>query len=203
MQEIYTPQPAWITVERPGYQGKRKDEDFARWNREFGEGSWRIAWELKNRQTLDYEGVFYKIYVPGYVKYFLNHPNEARFLADNYAYSYDKNFISREQAFDPYALYNKPGIVNQFHNVALNIALEWYIGIPFLGNRPIQVREGRKDTPKSEWPEGWYWSPGRISAVRPDLIPDDTRPENDEKIWWGKGTIEDLYQTAKVLQVKG
>jgi hypothetical protein len=154
MFERERPQLSWITAERPGYQGKRKDEDIARWNREYGEENWRIAWELSNGETLDYERVFYTMYVPGYVRHFLEHPEEAVYLTETYSYTYDKDIISRQQAFDPHALYNKPGRPNQFHNVALNIALEAFIGQTFRGSRPLQVREGKPGSPESEWPEG-------------------------------------------------
>ena len=187
----------WQTVERPGYQGKKKDEQIQRWNTDYGEGNWRIAWELKNRLTFNYEQVFYNFYVPGYMKHFLEHPEEAEMLTTQFSYAYDKDLISKTDAFDPYALFNKPGRPNQFHNVALNIALEWYMGMPFQGDRPIQVREGKPGTDVSEWPEGWQWSPGRIDAVRQDLI-----PENNIEGWWRPGTIEDVYQTAKVVQIK-
>lgn len=187
----------WEVVERPGFQGKQKDAQIARWDTEYGEGNWRIVWELANGETMDYDNVFWKVYVPGYVKHFLFNPDEALHLTVNFSYAYDKDLITREEAFDPHALYNKPGRPNQFHNVALNIALEWYLGLPFSGGKPIKVREGEPSTLVEEWPEGWKWSPGRIPAVRQDLIPD-----NDIEGWWKKGTIEDLYQTAKVIQVK-
>ena len=81
--------------------------------------------------------------------------------------------VSKEEAFSPYAKYDKPGTVNQFHNVALNIALEERLGRPFTGSRPIQVREGKPGTDPATWPEGWRWSPGRIAAAHPELIPEE------------------------------
>lgn len=197
MAEIYSSHSTWYTVERPGYQGKKKDAQIAHWNQCYGEGNWRIAWELNSGLVQNYEQIFYNFYVPGYVKYFLQYPDEAHFLTTNFSYAYDKDMISKDEAFDPHALYDKPGKPNQFHNVALNLALEYYLGLPFRGNIPIQVREGKPDTDPITWPQGWRWSPGRIDAVRQDLI-----PKNDIKGWWSPGTIEDVYQTAKVLQIR-
>jgi hypothetical protein len=34
----------WRTVNRPGYFGRRRDEIIAGYNREHGEGDWRLAW---------------------------------------------------------------------------------------------------------------------------------------------------------------
>lgn len=189
-------QNEWVTVERPGFQGKRKDAEIDRWNRTYGENNWRIAWELNNREVLDFEDIFYKIYVPGYVAHFIDHPNEADDITDKYAYGYDKDLVSRIDAFNPNVLYNQPGVINQFHHVAFNIALEWFLNKPFRGMTPLKVREGKADQPVSEWPAGWHWSPGRIATVRADLV-----PENGITGWWQKGSVEDIYQSCKVLQI--
>ena len=84
MTEMFKHQPTWQTAKRPGYLGKRKDEQIKRWNGSYGEGNWRIAWELQDGQTLSYEQIFYHFYVPGYVQYFLNNPNEAHMLTTTY-----------------------------------------------------------------------------------------------------------------------
>jgi hypothetical protein len=109
-------------------------------------------------------------------------------LVTNHAYVFDKCLITKLQAFDPYFLYNKPGSPNQFHHVSMNIALELKLSQIFTGACPIQVREGKV---------GWMWSPGRIPASHPELIPGVVQSS-----WWQSGSIEHLYQAAKVLQIK-
>lgn len=108
---------------------------------------------------------------PGYVAYFSGNLSEATLVTDNYSYAYDKDLISKSDAFDIYALYNKPRKPDQFHHVAFNLALERVLRIPFTGARPLQVREGKPGTPESDWPAGWRWSPGRIPCIIPNLIP--------------------------------
>lgn len=197
MEERNVLDPCWISVERPGYLGKQKDILIQKWNAEFGEGNWRIIWEFKNGDKMEYLDIFWKVFVASYVKHFYSNLHEAQFLAENYAYAYDKELISKKDAFDPYALYNKPGKPDQFHNVAVNIAVEWFLGISFKGNNPIQIREGKPTTPISEWPSGWKWSPGRIAYLRPDIIPNPALCG-----WWQQGSIEEAYQSSKVLQIK-
>lgn len=196
--ERLTATDIWQTVERPGYLGKKKDEMYKLWNQKYGERMWRIVNEMANGEIFSYEDIIWKIYVPGYTAHFLMNPDQAKFVTDNYSYAFDKDMISKEQAFDLYALYNKPGIANQFHNVAFNLSLEYFLGLPFKGARPLQVREGKPGTPDNEQPEGYIWSPGRILSVRPDLIPSI----NIEGAWWGKGTIEEQYQKSKALQIR-
>lgn len=200
--EIYNPEKTmkskeWKTISRPGYQGKNRDAKAEEWNVLYGKENWRIAWELRDGQILDFEKLFWQIYVASYVQYFLRNPEEANFITSGFSYAYDKELVSKKDAFDPYALYEKAGKPNQFHNVALNIALEWFLERRFTGKDPIQVRQGKPGTPSSDWPTGWRWSPGLIPTVRKDLI-----PENEITGWWQKWTMEDFYQKAKVLQVK-
>jgi hypothetical protein len=186
----------WITIGRPGYLGKNKDEQIAKWNSEYGEGNWRLAWQLASGVVLNYEQIF-RHYVESYGDYFEHHLDEALYLTSCFSYAYDKDLISKEEAFDPFFLYNKPGRPNQFHNVALNFALEYLHGLEFKGREPIQVCEGKPGTDPNTWPAGWRWSPGRIPAVHPELIPKDSLSS-----WWQPGSIEDLYQSAKILQIK-
>jgi hypothetical protein len=82
--------------------------------------------------------------------------------------------------------------------VAFNLSLEYFLGLQFKGTRPLQVREGKPGTPDSEQPEGFRWSPGRILSVRPDLIP----AIDLSGVWWSEGSIEELYQKSKALQIK-
>jgi hypothetical protein len=187
---------AWITVSKPSYLGKNKDDQFAVWDKEYGLEKWRLAWQLSNGEVLCFEEIF-QLYVESYTLYFLNHHDEAFYLTENFSYAYDKDLISKEDAFNPYCLYNKPGRPNQFHNVALNIALEIELGLCFKGLEPIQVREGKPNTDVASWPLGWRWSPGQIPAIHPELI-----PPTDKSSWWRSGSIEELYQSAKVLQIK-
>lgn len=186
----------WLTICHPGYLGKNKDEQLLAWDKEYGIGNWRLVWETSNGEVMDFDAVFLQ-YVESYHQYFLQHPEEAAYLTENFSYAYDKELISKEAAFDPHFLFEKPGHPNQFHNVALNIALEIRENLPFKGEQPIQVREGKPGTDPVSWPLGWRWSPGRIPASRPDLI-----PEPVSHGWWQTGSIEHLYQSTKVLQIK-
>lgn len=200
MNERYlkSSQVIWETAGRPGYLGKKRDEMYKYWDSKdgYGKGNWRIVNEIAG-EIFTYEDLIWKIYVPGYVQHFLKNPNEALFVTDNFAYGYDKDMCTKQQAFDIHALHNKAGIVNQFHHTAFNIALEYYLGLKFKGTGPIQVREGNPGTPDSDQPAGFKWSPGRIKTIRPDLIPNYVLEG-----WWQPDSIEATYQLSKVLQRK-
>lgn len=188
--------PEWLTIEHVGYQGENKDEHEKRWSGLYGRNNWRIIWRLSNGEEVDFDYMFER-YVDGYEYFLRTNLDEAERLSQVAAYTYDKDIISRGQAFEPKALVGKAGIVNQFHHVALNIALEDRVGIKFKGDQPIQVREGKPGTPVEAWPVGWRFSPGRIACCQPELI-----PKVEIKGWWQENSIEDLYQSTKVLQIR-
>ncbi|HOX96307.1 MAG TPA: hypothetical protein PLI45_02910 [Candidatus Woesebacteria bacterium] len=186
----------WVTVGRPGFLGKNKDQQIAAWDAEYGKDNWRLVWQMASGEVLDYPGVFAQ-YIESYADYFRLHMDEALYLTQNFAYAYDKELVTKEEAFDPLFLFEKPGHPNQFHNVALNIALENILNLAFQGENPIQVREGKPDTDPTTWPSGWRWSPGRIPASHPENI-----PQTEQAGWWQSGTVEHLYQASKVPQIK-
>lgn len=188
-------QSQWINKGQPGFLGKTKEQQYAHWDKEFGKNNWRICWVLPNGEILGFDQMF-QLYVESYTKYFREHWNEAIELTKNHSFTYDKTLITPDLAFNPYALVNKPGIPNQFHHVALNLALIQNLGLKFQGENPLQVRDGKPNQPKEEWPLGWKWGPGRIPLHDLSLM-----PNTQLKGWWDKNSIESLYQTTKILQV--
>ena len=188
--------------DHPGYLGARRTVREQEWTQRYGEEGWRFRWQT-SRETggriMGFDEVF-QVYVAGYEQYFRQHLDEANYLISNYAYGYDLDPITKEQAFDPHALFDKPGVRNQFHNVAFNIALRSVTGKDFQGTEPLQVRDSRPGTPVEERPAGWRWSPGRIPCVDPTIIPQGVTLTREQ--WWENGSIEDFYQKAKILQVR-
>ncbi len=196
-KESTIPQETWRVMEHPGYLGSSKDKKIEKWNKMYGKDNWRLLWRTTEGKVLDFDEVF-QVYVEGYRSYFENHPDEAETIINKYSYGFDKDVIAKHEAFDPYALYNKPGIVNQFHHVAFNIGVEAATGKKFQGDLPVKVREGKPGIREDEQPEGYLWSPGKIPCTTPELIPDIEFINP----WWQKGSIEDFYQSTKVLQIK-
>src|SRR5262245_22367897 len=113
----------WQVVGRPGFLGKDREQFVAAANERFGEGDWQIMWQMANGELWTYDQIFWQLYVPGYVAYFLRRPEEAQQLTAKRAYIQDKAVLSANEVFDPHAYYDRPGQPNQFHNVAMNIAL--------------------------------------------------------------------------------
>lgn len=180
-----------------GQFGKKRDEMFKSWDAQYGEDNWKIGWQLANGTLLDFNHMFC-LFIASYIQYFREHPEEARVITTNYAYAYDDDPITYEEAFDVTHLLDKPGIKNQFHHVAMNRALVNFLGLTFIGSEPLQVRMGKSGTLRATWPKGYRWSPGRIPAV----VPQKLFPDEELTGWWDNSSIEDLYQKSKVLVIK-
>ena len=181
----------WISHDHPGFFGKNREERFQNWDSQYGQKNWRIRHKLSDGTIWDFDQMFWFGFVAGYTHYFFHHENEAQMLAQKYVYTFDKvPLTSKRHAFDPYAQYEKPGMPNQFHHVALNIAVERFLGHTFCGEQPLQVREGYA---------GEQWGPGRIQFHRPELI---GKPQYIREPWCHEGSVEDVYQNTKVLQLR-
>ena len=182
--------PEWEELpERPGYLGSDRDRYVEKLNQMYGKDGWRFAWKLKDEQILDYIGVF-ALFIRSYILYFQNNPDKAHAVTKNFEYICDKDFILKEEAFNPYHLYLKPGYDNQFHHVAINLSLI-LLGYNFKGTIAGQAREGKLLD---------YLSPGRIECCYPDLIPEVEVKNYSDMVL--RNSIENLYQSAKVIQIR-
>ena len=180
----------WETLaERPGYLGDNRDKYIENLNHMYGKDGWRFAWKLNDGRTLDYMGMF-ALFIRSYVLYFQSNSDIASGVTKNFEYICDKDFILKEEAFNPYHLYLKPGYCNQFHHVAINLSLV-LLDYDFNGRKAGQAREGK---------ELDFLSPGRIECCCPELIPDIDVNNYSNNV--DKSSIENLYQSAKVIQIK-
>lgn len=148
------------------------------WNVIYGDGNWRLVWQLPSKDILTFEQLF-TLYVETYSKYFEDHYHDALFLTNHFAYVYCYDYISKEEAFNPYASYDQAGKADQFYHVAINFALVNVLGLEFKGSQPV----GREDVR--------FWHPDQIPTCHPDIIPPTWCP-----------TLEDFYQSTKILQIK-
>ncbi len=187
---------AWETIENIGFFGRDRDRIEAELTEKYGLNNWRVRWRYSNGRVVDFDQVFEEVYVEGYTSFFQSHPEESRWVIKNASYVYDRDLVTREEAFKPRLLVGVPGLPNQFHHVAINLAIESRLGLKFSGSMPLQVREGKPDQSVDLWPMGWRFSPGRIPCADKVLI-----PNSELQGWWQPDSIEDCYQKSKILQI--
>lgn len=170
-------------VDRPGFIGSRWKQLEERWNRQFGSGAWRLAYEVEGRIISRSEAL--KLYEDAYVEWFRAHPEKLEWLVTTARDVYDHEPADVASGLDYQAQHGK---ATHLQDIAVRRALG-RLGRSFQGERLIQMRG--HDSPAG------FLSPGELPFHRPELIRSETR-----FLWWKKGSIEDFYQSNKILQLR-
>jgi hypothetical protein len=180
---------AWETIEQPGYFGKKRDELYSNWNRQFGEDKWRIAYQWGNLIVPRELGI--QLYEDGYYEFFRNNPETLDWLTSKAIDVYDTSPTNTKAGFR-YTHQETPN--NHIHDVAIRRSVA-RLGKWFEGDHLMHVR----------WvdSEGYRINPGVVPFHRPDLIiTGEIKDYGGKGTWWNPRTIEDFYQRNKVLQVE-
>lgn len=174
----------WKTIERPGHFGKRRDQKYREFNERFGEGNWRIAWRW-GEGVIPYD-LTCQIYEDGYYKDSFKREEVWNELLKTAREVYDLEPKDVESGLD-YLV--QKGIAIHLQDIAVRrVVLRR--GWSFQGEELIQIR-GHGDY----W--GYRFSPGTTPFHLPHLIETPRL-----KGWWDYNSIEDFYQSNKVLQLK-
>lgn len=185
-------QNAWTTVLRqPGYFGKEREARYAAFTNEYGEGNWRIAWEIPgytNAQALDFQGMCV-LYEESYVEFLKGNPEVLRQLVTEASDVYDDDPSNMASRFD-YAV-QETGRTH-VQDISIRRAV-LRLGHTFQGPEPIQIRHTKAPHPLSV-----TLSPGDVPFCAPELI---ASPQLKEW-WWKEDSTEAFYQSNKVVQVR-
>ena len=184
----------WITIERPGYFGNKRDELATMWNEKYGEDYWRIAWQwgdlvLERREAL-------QIYEDGYYEFFKKDNDTLDWLISTASDVYDTS-PSNVQARFSYDIQETPN--NHIHDVAIRRAL-LRTGSWFKGDSLLEIRSVNE--------EGWKLSPCNVPFHLPEMISKEPIKDYRNKgyFWWEKrgipNSVEAFYQRNKLLQIQ-
>lgn len=188
----------WRTVDRPGYFGEKRDELQKSFDREYGNGNWRIAWEWGELILVRPEAL--QLYEDGYYEYFKTKPELLEWLVFNFSNVFDTAPSNIDVGFS-YEIQETPN--NHIHDIAIRRAVlrrgKW-----FSGNKLLEVRSVNE--------EGWILSPCNVPFHLPQMIyQGETKYKCEVRDfvtnpprWLKKGvknSIEEFYQQNKVLQV--
>ena len=177
----------WITAKRRiGIIGRFRREKFANLNALFGDDNLRIAFEAGGK-ILSEEEVL-KYYEEAYFKHLDENPDIVRYLGENARDVYDSD---PEKDLSSGTDYN---IQNSKAKHIQDIVIRRYFqsrNLKFLGEKFIRVHSYSEDS------IGKLLSPFYVPFHRQDLI-----PEQKAEGRWNPGSVEDFYQSTKVVQVK-
>ncbi|MBI5148203.1 hypothetical protein HZA33_00820 [Candidatus Pacearchaeota archaeon] len=178
----------WRTIERPGYFGKKRDEIFEEYDKKYGAGDWRLAWQFGS--VIIPRIMALSVYEDGYYE-FLKRDKETLDWLTSYKDVWDTAESNVNSGFE-YEIQETSN--THIHDISIRRAVA-RLGREFLGNRLLRVRW--KDS------EGFRLSPGIVKFHLPEMIVhEEIKDYGGKGIWWFKDTIEDFYQRNKVLQVK-
>lgn len=176
----------WITVERPGYLGKHRDEKYQEWDEKYGKGNWRLVWKV-GETFVDFLGVC-ALYEDAYFEFLRNNSDILSQLITEASNVYDDEPSNVESGLD-YTKQETPR--THIQDIAIRRSLI-RLGLWFRGKELIRIRQE-----KGRHPLSITLSPDQVPFHRPDLI---EKPELER--WWHLGTVESFYQSNRVLQVK-
>lgn len=173
----------WRIVKRPGYFGKKRDEIEGDFNRRYGPGNWRLAY-VWGKLVIE-RGFALQIYEDAYYMHFFFNPDVLAWLIGTASEVYDTAPSNVASGFD-YNLQETPN--NHIHDISIRRAVARH-GFSFMGDHLMEIRGNNS--------EGKNLSPGVVPFHADSLI-----YQPPIKGWWRPGSIEDFYQSNKVLQVR-
>jgi hypothetical protein len=180
----------WKTIERPGYLGKARDAVYAQWDKEYGQGNWRIAYKWVGNVIERDIGL--QIYEDGYYNYLYSDEgiNILDWITKTASDVYDTAPSNAGQL--DYIRQETPN--NHIHDVAIRRSV-LRLGYLFKGDHLVHVRGSDS--------EGYRLCPGIVPFHIPGLIMDkNIKDYSGRNFWWRDNSIEDFYQRNKILQVK-
>jgi hypothetical protein len=171
----------WEIIGRPGFAGDKKSERQKSWNKQYGEGNWRIAW-VWNGSIIEREFAF-QLYEDAYYADSFEREDLWGELLGKAKDIYDHNVSNINSGLD-YSI--QEGRATHLQDISVRRVVARR-GWKFEGDELIQIRSH-----SDYW--GDKFSPGRISFHLPALI---EKPNLES--WWDVDSIEDFYQSNKVL----
>ena len=175
---------AWVVVKKGiGQFGKKRNEIYRALDKEYGYLTWHLAWQIGEEKYLPFNEAI-KYYEKAYEEFLKNNPQIVEYLIKNAKDVYDNSETNVSSGTD-YAKQETKS--HHYQDIAIRCVLT-KLGKNFQGDKLIQIRS------KSHDEVGKMLSPGRVPFHRPELI------TNSLQSWWKEKSIEDFWQSNKVIQ---
>jgi hypothetical protein len=174
----------WKIIDRPGYAGRKKHKLREMYDNTYGPENWRIAWQW--RDDLIDNVLAYQIYEDGYYHDSFVREELWRELISAASEVYDIEEADVASGLD-YLI--QDGSATHLQDIAIRRVV-FRRGWQFEGDELVQIRSHKDYFGKN-------LSPGKVSFHRLEQI---VIPHL--KGWWNENSIEDWYQSNKVLQIK-
>ena len=177
----------WENKGRPGFFGRKRDERIRWLNEKFGPGNWRLVW-TDGEQKLEFADACREFYEEAYFRYLSARPEDLDFIC-SFGECID-NAPTNVRCGCDYMI--QEAYSTHIQDIAVRNVLR-RLGLAFAGpsDRTLIIRT--KDD------NGYRFGPGNIPFHKPEAIMVPSLHP-----WWAKeGSVEDFWQSNKVLQVMG
>ncbi|MFH1638171.1 MAG: hypothetical protein ABIB71_07125 [Candidatus Woesearchaeota archaeon] len=175
---------SWKTVERPGYAGSQRQQKIAQCDEQYGAGRWRIAWIWKG--GIITKNIAFQLYEDAYYTDSFSRKPLWQALLSLASDVYDNSKSNVKSGLD-YLVQETEATHLQDISIRRVVMRR---GWKFEGEKLIQIRSHADYF-------GNQLSPGKVPFHIPELI---VVPHING--WWDNNSIEDFYQSNKVLQAK-
>jgi len=173
----------WTDLKRPGYFGKKRDEIHKKYDEVYGKGNWRIAYFWMN--DIVSRDFAIQIYEDAYYEFLKKEKNLLKWLVSTAKDVYDNSPSNINSGLD----YNiQETDSNHLQDISIRRVVR-RLGRKFEGNELIEIRSSSS--------EGNVLSPGKVPFHLPQHI-----KEPHLEGWWSKDSIEDFYQSNKIIQFR-
>jgi 8-oxo-dGTP diphosphatase len=174
----------WQVVDSPGYAGKEKADRDALRNKLYGCGNWNIAFRWGD--SLVERDFALQLYEDAYWVFLRDNPDQLNWLCSTAKEVYDNAETNIESRLD-YAIQEAES--THLQDIAIRRSILRH-GRRFCGDHLVEIR-GRES-------EGYHLNPGQVPFHMPKMI----QHREGNPAWIEKGSIEDFWQSNKVLAVR-
>lgn len=174
----------WVIKEKqPGYFGKNRDGIHQKLDEKYGAGNWMIAYLWMDEVVPRSFAI--QLYEDAYYEFLKSNPKLLDWLVETAKDVYDNSETNVNSGLD----YNvQETSSNHLQDISVRRVVK-RLGRKFEGHKLVQIRSSDS--------EGYLLSPGVVPFHLPEYI---VQPHLDG--WWNKDSIEDFYQSNKIILVK-
>lgn len=176
----------WVSLARPGFFGRKRDEKIRQLNERFGIGNWRLVWGDGERE-LEFLDACREFYEESYFRHLSARPEDIDFIC-SFGECIDNAPTNVKCGLD-YSI--QEAFSTHIQDIAVRNVLA-RLGRRFEGDPGNILVIRTKDD------NGFRFGPGNIPFYAPERIIQPSRHP-----WWAaEGSVEDFWQSNKILQVK-
>jgi nicotinate-nucleotide adenylyltransferase len=173
----------WITVGRPGFVRHGRKRRGRKLDTALGEGNWRICHSWQGQMIERDEAL--QLYEEAYFEFLRNSPEILDWLCATASEVYDIEPSNVESGLDYFVQESK---ATRLQDISVRRCLK-RLGREFGGDHLVQIRGHNS--------EGYCLNPGKVPFHDPESI---VKPSLAHNAWWDENSIEDFWQSNKILQ---